>query len=728
MEAETPVRPIRKPRGFKIALCVAAVLLLLFAAFIYFLPHFLPVDYVRGLARDQVRERLGLELDFGNLGFGWNGSVVVNDVTLSAPAGKPGAGEPLLSLSEVRTNLAVGPLLSGRIVVNSLAVNGFALRLRREADGTLNLPDFSQLAAFPGGQADDASRLSGGAALLSAPASSDIPPIELRQLELNQGTLSFADASQGMKADLGIDFIKITGATLDDPFLISGLALPYPGQPEKGKFSLAGRAALIKNSAFNPAGEAVLEVDILAFAPADLAAGLGQAGLISSGALDGKLKLAYAGGKAMLGLSNFRTSGLSLSLDGKNIALPDSETGLAAEYDCELGNLVFTDLSLSSGLAKLKAEGRAGPLFSDKDGEAIISPPSGSLAFSGDIDFSGVTETLLEIAPELADSPLPQGSGRFAGSLALTEPNGNGGDSAAARTIGLKLAFSGGDLTLREPERGVALEIGLEGIELQASVGLDQAGEAGEIASTLTLKNVPVSSDLAPLGLAGRLGIGLNGGAAVTRRANGGTAAELRLENTRMQIPETPWAGALDLVSPAISLTYDPGRDELGIAALSLQTPEGMGFSLKPALISGVASGNPSGRLEAEFSAGLEQLSRLAQPLFPPEVEKLAGQARGVIRAALSEAGASLDLQAGVEAADLRLNLPEGRTQIQLPKVEASLKAATGATGAGQASLDSYFAAAGGVMAQFMNKAGDQAVEGRLGEKLQNIGEPLLAR
>lgn len=98
MEADATVR---KPRGFKIALCAAAVLLLLFAAAVYFLPYFLPIDYIRGAAREQASRRLGLELDFKNLGFAWNGGVVVEGVTLSSPTGQPDARDPLLSLSEI---------------------------------------------------------------------------------------------------------------------------------------------------------------------------------------------------------------------------------------------------------------------------------------------------------------------------------------------------------------------------------------------------------------------------------------------------------------------------------------------------------------------------------------------------------------------------------------------------------------------------------------------------
>ncbi|MCC8166797.1 MAG: hypothetical protein LIQ31_11750, partial [Planctomycetes bacterium] len=94
----TPSAPTRRPRGFKIALIVVAVLLVLMAAVIYFLPHFLPVDTIKGIANTQARA-YGLDVDFQNLRFGWNGDVVLDNVTVRPllPAGT--AAEPLLLIN-----------------------------------------------------------------------------------------------------------------------------------------------------------------------------------------------------------------------------------------------------------------------------------------------------------------------------------------------------------------------------------------------------------------------------------------------------------------------------------------------------------------------------------------------------------------------------------------------------------------------------------------------------
>ncbi len=64
--------PTKKPRGFRIALIIMAVLLILFVCTIVFLPHFLPIGTIRNIAQSQARELAGVHLDFANLRFGWN--------------------------------------------------------------------------------------------------------------------------------------------------------------------------------------------------------------------------------------------------------------------------------------------------------------------------------------------------------------------------------------------------------------------------------------------------------------------------------------------------------------------------------------------------------------------------------------------------------------------------------------------------------------------------------
>ena len=47
---------------------------------------------------------------------------------------------PLVTVDEVLVDVAIRPLLSGKAVVNHVAVTGFSVRAKRDADGTLHLP------------------------------------------------------------------------------------------------------------------------------------------------------------------------------------------------------------------------------------------------------------------------------------------------------------------------------------------------------------------------------------------------------------------------------------------------------------------------------------------------------------------------------------------------------------------------------------------------------------
>ncbi|MDR1534776.1 MAG: hypothetical protein LBU64_06720 [Planctomycetota bacterium] len=697
-------KPVRKRRGLKIALSVIVVLFLLFAAAVWFLPYLLPIDLVRNLAKTRAREMLGVDLEFKSLGFGWNGSLVMEGIAVS-PGGKEGEkpSPPLLSVAEVRTNVSLTALISGKIIVNQLTVNGFEARLRRGEDGSLNLPDLSRLAALAperGAGAVPDRRI--GLSALAGEANGASPPvIEVRQLELNRGRLAFEDAASAASLELGVDFVRVEGGSINDPFQFSGRLLPYPDDPARGEFPLSGRLALIRNNEFDPAGEAVLDVRINSFAPAELTRKLGGGGLIASGVVDGLVKLAYAEGKIKLGLSDFSLAGLVLDLGlAAPLRLPDSRAGLAAEFDPGPGSLVFTGLSFANGLANLEARGQAKGIPALAEG--IF--PDAAADFSGQLNFADLNGWLSGLPWELPELPELRGEGHFAGRLTLP-----GGETVASPA--LELEFSGGELGLREPKSGLEAEIGLAGTGLKAAAGL---GDVFTLNSSLGLADSRLSLKIPPLGPE-PVRIRLRGGVAATASGSA-AAAEIRFADSEIQIPATPWAGAFSLQNPETRLTYDLARDELTVAALRLDLGDGVAGGIKSAFAAGLAAGEVRGRAELDFSARLAKLRELFRPLVPPEIGALAGAASGECAIEAAEGRIGLTLKAGMEKIDLALKLAPGEIGAEAGPGSLALAADFALADPLAINLSSLAADNSGLVVRFREREGNQAVSCQLGE------------
>ncbi|MDR1520190.1 MAG: hypothetical protein LBU23_08635 [Planctomycetota bacterium] len=704
MEANAPVR---KPRGFKIALAVITILFFLFAAAIYFLPYILPIDAIRGITKTKAREMLGMDLDFKSLGFGWNGSLVLEGIVL-APEAKEGeaAPQPLLSVAEVRTNVSMTALLSGKIVVNSLIVNGFEAKVRRGADGALNLPDFSRLAAVSRPERRSAY---GQAALLSALAAETaslpanaMPDIEIHRLELNRGGLSFEDTGQGLLLRMGVDFIRIDGGALNDPFTLAGRVLAYPDSPEDGEFSLNGKVALIRDNAFNPAGEAIVEIAVKSFAPGKLAGKLGLGGQIASGAVNGLIKLAYADGKAKLGVSDFEVAGAALNLGtGGPIALPDSKAGLAAEFDPGKDVVSFANLTLANKLASLEARGRLEGAAALADGGI----PTASLDFSGNLDFAGAAAFLAGLDLGLPELPELRGTARFSGLAALPGQTGQ-----AAPTPTLMLDFSEGELEVLERVGGIGINLGLAGIGVKATASL---GASSELNANLTLQDTAISARIPEVAEPVRLRLH---GTAAANLGNGGAAAELRFADAELDLPATPWAAAMRLRSPETSLTYSLAKDELSVAAMSLNLDGVGGGAITSAAFAGLAAGKPRGQAEMKFSASLEPLRQLLLPLLPPETERLAGDARGEIVLKMAHETTQATLKAEIAGANLVLNLPPGQAGAASPKTNLALSASLDFNAAPALNLESLAIDSSGGEVGFKDLAEGLAASGKLGE------------
>ncbi|MCD8139161.1 MAG: AsmA family protein, partial [Planctomycetaceae bacterium] len=411
--------PTRKPRGFKIALIILAVLFVLFVATIYFLPSFLPIGTIRSIAKTQAADLAGLDVDFENLRFGWNGDIVLDNISV-APLDEEGLpGHQLLHIREVRTNVALTPLLSGKAIINSVDVNGFTLTLRRDQDGSLNLPDFEALAARANAVASRPAAQSGpllSSAVAAETAAAALPPIELHRLDLRNGFLGFEDLAGDMAVNVGLDFLRIDGGTLEDPFILSGRLLPYVGNPDAGDIPFSGRVAMVMNGAFNPDGEASLEANIKTFDLQEMAGRFGLSDLLPSAHVEGLLRAGYAERKAVVQVPEMRLTQAIVGLGGDAmIALPDTVTALTAEFDPEPGFLAITDLSLTNDLAAIRARGQVDGL-NDLGTGAL---PAVGVDFSGTVDFSYASHYLASQPLGLGQLPELDGDASFVGRAAL---------------------------------------------------------------------------------------------------------------------------------------------------------------------------------------------------------------------------------------------------------------------------------------------------------------------
>lgn len=614
--------PRRKPRGFKIALIILAALVILFALFIYLLPNFLPIGTIKSLAKTQARELAGMDVDFGNLRFGWNGDVVIDDIVLAPlnPDGSP--GETLLTVKEARTNVALMPLLSGKAIVNSVEVNGFAATVRRDADGNLNIPDLSRL----GQQANAHARPEGRRArmLLSAPAEAPaapaLPPIEIHRLDLNKGTLSFEDAGQNLSVDVGLDFLHVEGKNLEEPFVLSGRLIPYPDNASLGDLPFAGRVAMLKNGQLDLDGEATLEVKVVNLSLHEMAAKFGLGDVVLSARTNGAVNAQYVGRGVAVDIPEFHFTETSVGLgEGRVLAVPDSTAALNAKFDPAPGTLALSTASIANDIAAVRAQGTVEGL-NDLAGGGL---PSAALDFSGSADFARASHYASTQGFGLEGLPELDGKASFIGTALLPAQQAGGPLSPT-----LSIDFNDGNLQALENNTGIIVAMDLKGLGVRAAATL---GRETELNASVELANVPGKSFLPQLGHE-PVAFTLNGAAAASH-SSGGTVAELRLENTRATIPATPWSAAAAIQNAQARLRYDLNQDLLQIDGLSATVNDAIEGGVVTGAVTGIMDGRPSGQVDMEVSTVLENIKELLAPVFPHELApQLAGNLRGAAR------------------------------------------------------------------------------------------------
>lgn len=663
--------PRRRPRGFLIALLVLAALFVLGALVLYLLPHFLPIDTIRGIAKTKARELAGVDVDFGNLSFGWNGDVVVDEITVAPLTADGRPGDRLLAIQEVRTNIALTPLLSGKAIVNSISINGFAATVRRGVDGKLNIPDFANLpvpeqASLPERQA------ARSAMLLSAPleteaetapeATAEIPPIEIHRLELNQGALSYNDETQNLDLTVGLDFLRVEGKTLDDPFVLSGRLLPYPEDPSLGDLPFTGRVAVLKGGQFDPSGEATLDAQVMNLSLARLAAKFNLGDLVRAARTNGDIAVQYTGGKIAVNIPEFRVEGAKLGLaPERELAIPDSTASLNALFDSQAGTLALSEVSVMNDIAALRGQGEAAGVNALAEGGF----PTASVAFSGSLDLTRAAEYAETQNLGLDGLPEIQGKASFTGETVLPARNADG---SLAPT--LTVNFNDGEARILDAENGTALAaMDLKGLGVRAAATLaDVVG----VNASVSLAGVPARGFIPgvpdePVSLV------LNGGAAVAHSPQG-TVAEVRFENTRASIPATPWSGATTLNDAGMRLRFDLNRDQLQIDSLRAAVGNAARGGVTSGAVSGILAGSPSGQIDLEFTGVVEQIASLLSPVVPKElVAQIAGSLRGAARVKMNAGKVETLVRSELtNSRGILTPAPDSKVEFQTPRTTLS--------------------------------------------------------
>ncbi|MCD8351571.1 MAG: AsmA family protein [Planctomycetaceae bacterium] len=701
--------PTRKPRGFKIALIILAALFVLFVATIYFLPSFLPIGTIKNIAKTQAADLAGLDVDFENLRFGWNGDVVLDNITVSPLTEEGLPGDQLLHIREVRTNIALTPLLSGKAIINSVDVNGFTLTLRRAEDGSLNLPDFEGLAAKAGSVAAAPVRTNTllSSAVAAETAATQLPPIELHRLDLRNGVIGFEDVAENMNVDMGLDFLRVEGATLDDPFILSGRLLPYVGNPAMGDIPFTGRIAMVRNGAFNPDGEASFEINMKSFDLQEMAANFGLSELLPSARLEGLLRAGYADRKAVVQVPEMRLTQAILGLGGDMmIALPDTVTALSAEFDPEPGFLAITDLSLTNDLAALRARGQVDGI--NELGTGAL--PAVGLDFSGTMDFSYASHYLASQPLGLGQLPELDGDASFVGkavmpaALAGTPPSPS-----------LSIDFNEGSLGVIEAATGIIANLNLQGVGVRATA---VAGDDLELNSQITLANVPARAFIPQVG-EDAITVTVNGGAALQLSPET-TAVELRLNDTRAAVPATPWSSAMAVGGIESRITYDLDQDLLHIASAQATINDVIEGRVVSGSVGGILSGDPQGQVDLQLSALLQNIKEIILPLFPSDlVPQLAGSLRGVTRLKLENGAAEAFVQGEVDNSNVILNVAPGvgQAEVDSPKANLALLASINLENPTTIVINSLEANGTGAVLRYSDRNGN-AVVGNFGPAL----------
>ncbi|MEO0730148.1 MAG: AsmA family protein, partial [Pseudomonadota bacterium] len=229
-----PGPPRRNKRGswvMKLFVGVAVLLVLIAGGVGIALMTLAPTDLLRDQLISRVKQQTGRDLTLaGGAGLAfWPAlGVSLKDVTLSAPPGME--APPTLVADEIAVRLAIWPLLEGKAVVDSVALNKPIIDLRRDASGRVS---WNFASARSGNGVRYAQSQS--SAVSDEQSLANIPPrpeggdfiatldrLELSEVEITNGTVSYTDAVTGQAETIRAIDATLSARSIRDPMSLNG--------------------------------------------------------------------------------------------------------------------------------------------------------------------------------------------------------------------------------------------------------------------------------------------------------------------------------------------------------------------------------------------------------------------------------------------------------------------------------------------------------------------------
>ncbi len=205
----------RVPLLLKIAAGLAALFVVAAVLGTIALKKYLPPEKVRELITENSRKYLHREVRMQSLDLNAIKGLVIGGLEVSENPDFNAGTFAKADGFQLRVRLA--PLLHGSVAVDRLAVSGLRLTIKKDEDGLFN---FSDIAGSTGTSA-------GGTAAKGLPLVLDV-----RQLSISDGQVSYADAGTGDQLALSAISAQLTDLSLDDDTKVS-LSLKADGHLSK---------------------------------------------------------------------------------------------------------------------------------------------------------------------------------------------------------------------------------------------------------------------------------------------------------------------------------------------------------------------------------------------------------------------------------------------------------------------------------------------------------------
>ncbi len=206
-------------------LAAILIIVVLLVAAVVALPFMIPVDTLRDQAIAAVKENTGRDLTIGggmSLSLFPSIALAADDVRLS---NAPGAEVlDMVSVKQIRLELQLLPLIGGTVRLDRLVLVEPVIDLEILPDGKANW-QMGKVSASEGSEDKQDDRDAGDA----GGEAGELPEINLGDVRLVNGSLTYNDRSTGQKVALGAINVDVSLPDLDSPFALNG-AVDYRGR------------------------------------------------------------------------------------------------------------------------------------------------------------------------------------------------------------------------------------------------------------------------------------------------------------------------------------------------------------------------------------------------------------------------------------------------------------------------------------------------------------------